>query len=399
MLEERLPQLAPFADLGARAQQKLLQHASTLEIKPGLKLHARDEWRHLIFLLEGRVILSDDGQSVILKGGSPESLNPLFNERDYHSHAIAASSGRLALFDRKVYENLIDGAREGVEVSEIELSDLEGELFTSIYTRAFSGELQLPQLPEVALHLQATLKDPDVDIERVTRIIEEDPSVAARLLSVANSPAMGSQREVSRLADAVSRLGLERTRQLVMALAAHQVFIRRDSPYHGLLERLWRRSARVAAISCVLADQSEAVDPQKALLAGLLHRVGALPIIGEVARSHPDRSAEDIERILYRLEGLIAELVAQQWGLASDIMEAIRDSGGPENAAAAPLTDIVRIARSACTRDGDDAVADRTPLADLNAVARFGFVLDDNGQLPAIDTARREIDTLIREVA
>lgn len=146
MLEERLPQLAPFADLGARAQQKLLQHASTLEIKPGLKLHARDEWRHLIFLLEGRVILSDDGQSVILKGGSPESLNPLFNERDYHSHAIAASSGRLALFDRKVYENLIDGAREGVEVSEIELSDLEGELFTSIYTRAFSGELQLPQL-------------------------------------------------------------------------------------------------------------------------------------------------------------------------------------------------------------------------------------------------------------
>lgn len=399
MLEERLSQLVPFADLGERARQTLLQHASTLDVQPGLKLHARDERRYLLFLLEGRVILSDQGHSVMLKGGSPESLNPLFAEHDYHSHAITASRGRIALFDRKVYENLIDGARDGVEVSEIELSDLEGELFTSIYTRAFSDELELPQLPEVALHLQAALKDPNVNVEQVTRILEEDPSVVARLLSVANSPTMGSQREVSRLSDAVSRLGLERTRQLVMALAAHQVFIHRDSPYHHLLERLWRRSARIAAVSCVLADQSEAVDPQKALLAGLLHRVGALPIIGEVARSHPERNAEDIERLLYRLEGLIGELVAQRWGLASDIMEAIRDSGGPETATAAPLTDIVRIARSACTLDGDDTLADRTPLAELNAVPRFGFVLDDQGQLPAIDTARREVEALIREVA
>lgn len=401
MIEERLTQLRPLAELSARARETLLQHARTLTVDPGFKLHARDEFRSMIFLLEGRLILASGRNSVMLRGGSSESLSPLFEANDYHSHAIAASRSTLAMLDRRVYETLVDdGDQESVEVSEIELSDLEGELFSRIYTHAYSGELALPQLPEVALHLQQALKKPDVSIGEATRIIEEDPSVAGRLLSVANSPAMGSRREVARLQDAVARLGLERTRQLVMALAMHQVFIHRDSPYHDLLERLWRRSARIAAISCVLADQSEAADPQTALLAGLLHRVGALPVIAEVARAHPDRSSEEVERVLFRLEGLIGELVAQQWDLASDIINAIRDSGGPENSEAHALTDIVRIARAACPRDAeDDPLADRIPLTDLHAVQRLGFVVDEDGNLPAIDTARQEVDTLIREIA
>ncbi|WP_038053491.1 HDOD domain-containing protein [Thioalkalivibrio sp. ALJ1] len=401
MIEERLTQLRPLAELSARAREKLLQHARTLTVDPGFKLHARDEFRSMIFLLEGRLILASGRNSVMLRGGSSESLSPLFEANDYHSHAIAASRSTLAMLDRRVYETLVDdGDQESVEVSEIELSDLEGELFSRIYTHAYSGELALPQLPEVALHLQQALKKPDVSIGEATRIIEEDPSVAGRLLSVANSPAMGSRREVARLQDAVARLGLERTRQLVMALAMHQVFIHSDSPYHDLLERLWRRSARIAAISCVLADQSEAADPQTALLAGLLHRVGALPVIAEVARAHPDRSPEEVERVLFRLEGLIGELVAQQWDLASDIISAIRDSGGPENPEAHALTDIVRIARAACPRDAeDDPLADRIPLTDLHAVQRLGFVVDEDGNLPAIDAARQEVETLIREIA
>ncbi|OOC48049.1 MULTISPECIES: HDOD domain-containing protein [Thioalkalivibrio] len=401
MIEQRLPQLRPFSELSDRARDKLLQHARTMTVDPGFKLHARDEFRSMIFLLEGRMILASGRNSVMLKGDSSEALNPLFDAHDYHSHAIAATRSTLAMLDRKVYETLIDGGgQDSVEVSEIELSDLEGELFSSIYTHAYSGELALPQLPEVALHLQRALKDPDVSIAEATRIIEEDPSVAGRLLSVANSPAMGSRRVVSRLQDAVARLGLERTRQLVMALAMHQVFIHRDNPYHELLERLWRRSARIAAVSCVLADQCEAADPQSALLAGLLHRVGALPVIAEVARTHPDRTPGEVERVLFRLEGLIGELVAQQWDLASDIIEAIRDSGGPENPEAHALTDIVRIARAACPRDAeDDLLADRIPLTDLRAVERLGFILDEDGNLPAIETARQEVEALIREVA
>ncbi|WP_019625639.1 HDOD domain-containing protein [Thioalkalivibrio sp. ALJT] len=400
MIRERIQYLHPFADLGERARETLLQHARTITVNPGFKLHARDEFRNMIFLLEGRMILASGRHSAMLRGDADEALSPLFTTHDYHSHAIAASRATLAILDRNLYETLVDdSSQDNVEVSEIELSDLEGELFRSVYTHAYAGELALPQLPEVALHLQRALQDPDISIANATRIIEEDPSVTGRLLSVANSPAMGSHRVISRLQDAVARLGLERTRQLVMALAMHQVFIHRDSPLHDLLERLWRRSARIAAYSCVLADQCEAADPQTALLAGLLHRVGALPVIAEVARAHPDHTPQDLQRILLRLEGLVGELVARQWELSSDIIEAIRDSGGPENPEAQVLTDIVRIARAACPQDTeDDPLADHIALADLRAVDRLGFVLDDAGNLPAIETARQEVEALIRAV-
>ena len=102
MIEQRLPQLHPFAELSDRARDKLLQHARTMTVDPGFKLHARDEFRSMIFLLEGRMILASGRNSVMLKGDSSEALNPLFDAHDYHSHAIAATRSTLAMLDRKV---------------------------------------------------------------------------------------------------------------------------------------------------------------------------------------------------------------------------------------------------------------------------------------------------------
>lgn len=400
-LEQRLTQLAPFADLGPGACDTLLRHARTLPVKPGVKLHARDEYRHLVFVLEGRVIVvREHERPLAITGDSPEALNPLFGAHDFHGHAAVITPGELVLFDRRLYDNLLEGRRSDIEVGEIEFSDTETDLFSTIYRKIHTGEPALPQLPEVALRLQEAVKDPDVDLPAVTRIVEQDPSVAARLLAVANSPAMGSQRVVKRLGDAIARLGMEQTRQLVLALAMHQVFVNRKHPAHAILEDIWKRSVRIAAISSVLAEQSEAADPHSALLAGLLHRVGALPVLGELVAEGTELEPGRIEGMLFRLEGLVGELVAGQWGLASDIIEAIRDSGGPETERAGTLTDIVRIARSACARDsGHDERVGVAPLHQLQAVERLGFALDENGWLPAIDTARKQIDALIRDVA
>lgn len=400
-LEQRLTRLKPFVDLGPGARDTLLQHARVLPVKPGVKLHARDEYQHLVFLLDGRVVVvRDQAHPLSITSDSPEALEPLFGAHDFHGHAAVVTPGELVLFDRRLYENLLEGRRGDIEVGELEFSDTETELFSTIYHKIHTGEPSLPQLPEVALRLQKAIKDPNVDLATITRIVEQDPSVAARLLAVANSPAMGSQRVVKRLGDAIARLGIERTRQLVLALAMHQVFVDPKHPAHAILEDTWERSVRVAAISGMLAEQSEAADPQSALLAGLLHRVGALPVLGELMAEGVELEPGQIEGMLFRLEGLVGELVAAQWGLASDIIEAIRDSGGPETERAGTLTDIVRIARSACAHDsGHDERTGVAPLNQLHAVQRLGFALDENGWLPVIDTARQQIDALIRDVA
>jgi len=399
VLEDRLPQLTPFATLGPPARERLLTHARTLEMRPGFRLHARDDHRHLLFLLQGRMIVTRAGRAQRIEAGTPRALAPLFGERDYDSHALATTPGTLAVFDRMLYRMLLDEGRDNIELREVELSGLESELFTDVYTRIVSGELALPRLPTAALQLQGGLDDrPDADAH-VAAVIAADPDLAARLLRVAGHPALGTEEAPADLRAAVARLGPARSRLLVLALAGHELFAASTTPWPHLLRRLWRRSTRVAAISCTLADLGGAADPAQALLAGQLHRVGALPLVTELARTHPECRTDEVERILLRLEGLIGELVARQWGLASVIMEAIRDSGGPETADSNSLTDVLRVARSACSRDlARDAPVDHTPLRDLPAVRRLGLELDADGRLPALDAARHSVDALLRQI-
>ncbi|OOC09550.1 HDOD domain-containing protein [Thioalkalivibrio halophilus] len=399
-LDPVVPRLKPFADLGESGRRELIRHARTIDLKPGQKVYAREEYRHLVFLLKGRMVLAHGDKAHTVEDDDPAALEPLFAPHDYRTHAVAARPSTLVRFDRNVYETQLNCVGDAMEVGEVDLTAQEGELLANIFQKAQTGELALPQLPDVALHLQEAIDEPDIEIRRVTEIVERDPSTASRLLSVANSPAMGSRREITRLGDAIARLGLERTRQLVLALAAQQVFIDRQSPYRTLMEQLWRQSTRISAIAFVLADESGAADRQRALLAGLLHRVGALPVLGEIASREEQPDAVEVEHVIQRLESMTGELVAQQWGLASDIMAAIRDSGGPEQPDAAPLTDIVRIARNACLRDASEVERARAiPLENLQAIRRLGFTLDENGELAAVEKARPKIEALMQELA
>ncbi len=399
-LDPVVPRLKPFADLGESGRRELIRHARVLELKPGQKVYAREEYRHLLFLLKGKLVLAQGDKARSVADSDKAALEPLFAQHDYRTHAVAAQPSTLVRFDRNVYETQLNCVGDAMEVGEVELSAEEGALLASIFQKAQTGDLALPQLPDVALHLQQAIDDPDIEINRVTEIVERDPSVAARLLAVANSPAMGARHEITRLGDAITRLGLERTRQLVLALAARQVFIDRNSPYRALMEQLWRQSTRISAIAFVLADESGEADRQRALLAGLLHRVGALPVLGEIALREEQPDAVEVEHVIQRLESMTGELVAQQWGLASDIMAAIRDSGGPEQPDAAPLTDIVRIARNACLRDASEVERARAiPLENLQAIRRLGFTLDENGELAAVEKARPKIEALMQELA
>ena len=396
-LDPVVPRLKPFADMGESGRRELIRHARVVDLKPGQKVYAREEYRHLLFLLKGKLVIARGDKARSVADSDKAALEPLFAQHDYRSHAVAAQPSTLVRFDRNVYETQLNYAGDAMEVGEVELSAEEGSLLATLFQKTQTGDLALPQLPDVALHLQQAIEDPEIDISRVTEIVERDPSVTARLLAVANSPAMGSRYEIARLSDAITRLGLERTRQLVLALAARQVFIDRKSPYRALMEQLWRQSTRVSAIAYVLAEESGAADRERALLAGLLHRVSALPVLGEIAASKDQPDAVKVEHMIRRLESMTGELVGQQWGLASDIIAAIRDSGGPEEPDAASLTDLVRIARNACLRDASEAERARAiPLKNLQAIRRLGFSLDDEGNLAAVEKARPRIESLMQ---
>ena len=97
----------------------------------------------------------------------------------------------------------------------------------------------------------------DVDVHKLARTTNTDPAIAAKLIRAANSPLYRGQSRIDQCDNAVVRLGLQTSRQLVSSFAVNELF-NSDSP---LLEKrtgeLWRHSTEIAAISYVIASKTK----------------------------------------------------------------------------------------------------------------------------------------------
>ena len=118
------------------------------------------------------------------------------------------------------------------------------------------------------------------------RVIGSDPVLATQLIRMANSAALNpGGTAVTDLRAAVTRVGVDTVRTATIAFAIQQL---REAPALRGLEMqlgvLWRRSVQVASLCCVIARRLTSVNPDTALLAGLLQGIGRLYILTRASR-------------------------------------------------------------------------------------------------------------------
>jgi HD-like signal output (HDOD) protein len=165
-----------------------------------------------------------------------------------------------------------------------------------------TDQLMLPTLPEVALKVREASQDPDVDVVTLTKVIQNDTAVSARIIKVANSPLLRASRPIEDLRMAVSRLGINYTCNLATSLAMQQMFQATSDLVDERMRAVWSHSTEVAGIAHVLARHYTRLKPDQATLAGIVHQIGVLPIL---------TYAEDNRRLLKDatiLDAIIAEL-------------------------------------------------------------------------------------------
>ena len=142
-----------------------------------------------------------------------------------------------------------------------------------------NDELVLPTLPEVALQVRDVAEDVTSSITDLTAILSRDAALSARMVKVANSPLIRASVLVSDLNTAVSRLGIDLTSNLAMGLAMEQMFQATSDIVDKRMRACWSKSVEIAASSQVLARHFTDLQPDQALLAGLTHQIGKLPIL------------------------------------------------------------------------------------------------------------------------
>ena len=229
------------------------------------------------------------------------------------------------------------------------LSDPEAFAFVQALASELStGKVELPSFPDIALRVRNVLADDSVTPEKVVRVVGSEPALAARLLQLANSAALNfSGKPVTDLRTAVNRMGFNMVRSAAIAFAMSQ--LKKVDALKGLekpLDTLWARSAGVAAMSHAVARRLAKVNPDTALLAGLLHGVGQLYILTRTAK-HPKLFANVAvyHNIVRDWHSSIAKALLENWDMAEEIVDAVANYEDISRSHIGPtdLTDVLSV--------------------------------------------------------
>lgn len=187
-------------------------------------------------------------------------------------------------------------------------------LISKIKTEHKAGRLILPSLPEIVVRVRQAVNNDDVSLGDVVQLIQLDASLTARLVQIANSPLYRSPQPVDNCLMAVNRLGLKTTRDLVTCLVLHNVFNVDNKLLHSKIQTLWKHSCHVAAIASTIAKITPNLHEDTALLAGLLHDIGVLPIL-HYAAEFPEiiESEEKLNFVLQELRGTLGRQILEKW--------------------------------------------------------------------------------------
>lgn len=127
----------------------------------------------------------------------------------------------------------------------------------------------LPTLPSIVKNALAMLDDPDVSISRLSKVVSEDPSMASRILKVANSPYYARSGKVGSVHEAILHLGLNGSRALILSMTILNLISGRK----GVVS-LWKHSFAVSVLSRILAELLKLDSPENLATSGLLHDFG-----------------------------------------------------------------------------------------------------------------------------
>jgi len=201
---------------------------------------------------------------------------------------------------------------------------------------------KLPSLPSLYTEVVAELQTPEPSMHKIAQIITQDPAMAAKVMQLVNSALFNFSKRISDLDRAVSLMGLDAIKSLVLSA---KVFDEFDAKTMGnfSMERLWNHSSAVGGLAkriCV-EERTDKEVAGNAMTAGLLHDVGKLILAANLPDEYR-RVREMAEREGYALSmveelefgathaGLGAYLLGI-WGLPESIVQAVAFHHEPAN--------------------------------------------------------------------
>ena len=189
----------------------------------------------------------------------------------------------------------------------------------------------LPPMPQVASKALQMVEDPDATANDLSELLATDPTLAVRVLKIANSAMFSRQREITTINQAVMMIGIKALKGIIVAAVLKQL-----NKSQTIMERMvWEASMAGAFAASLVAKKLRRRYLDEIFLLGLLHNLGQFVLL-----TKPD-TAKDYNQVLGIVQGegqefstaeqsvfgfshtLIGALVCKKWNFPPEVCQVI----------------------------------------------------------------------------
>jgi putative nucleotidyltransferase with HDIG domain len=257
-----------------------------------------------------------------------------------------------------------------------------------------ANKIYLPTLPALALEALVVINDADSSAHDLEKVISRDAALTARLIRYANSPLYRGLNTIASIKPAITRIGFQRVKNAVYAVSMKEVFRTSEKEIERRMNGLWTHSVKVGAQAAILAKGQPGLDPDVALVAGLVHDIGHIPLLIK-ACNFPQLIAnpEFLDKVLLKLHTQLGGSILKLWKFDKHVIDVAaqhedlkRDPGD----APVDYVDLVQVANIISYEDTDHPLAnvDRTTI---KAFSRLEKASDDK----SLDEETKKVEDVL----
>ncbi|MBL8430523.1 MAG: HDOD domain-containing protein [Dechloromonas sp.] len=258
--------------------------------------------------------------------------------------------------------------------------------------KELSGEVVFPTYFDAVLSLRKILNDPDRSMADIAHAVAVEPLISAKLLQLANSAAFNTGgKQLVDLKSAITRLGLNSVRTTALSIVMTQLMRAKGmAEFSELTHSLWEHSINAAAAASVVARRCSRQNADEAMLAGLIHDLGAFYMLYRATQYDELRHRPDtVKYLIIQWHESIGVSLLNALGLPEEIVEATNDHDHmrPTPTSLRNLSDVVYV-------------------ANMLSGGHFEWLMQDQPDLPAemrlleekYGHLRREIEAMATEM-
>ena len=201
---------------------------------------------------------------------------------------------------------------------------------------------KLPTLPVIFEKILETIDDPKSSATGLQETIQNDQSISAKVLNMANSAYYGYAKRVSDLSRAVVILGFDMVKNIALSVSVFSLFPQGEGETYFDKEQFWLHSIASGYLGKIAAEYAQYFEPDKAFIACLLHDIGKVVLDSHFEEEYKKviqtKISQDIS--LYEAEQQImgcdhteiGYILGDKWNFPDELLSAIRYHHNPAQA-------------------------------------------------------------------